>query len=277
MTKLFVIFNPVARGEKARHVRRLLEARTNSHVVLAPTQSAGDATQLAARAVREGYSVVVAAGGDGTINEVVNGLGQADVALGVLPTGTVNVFARELGLPLDVEAAWSVVERGNTRQIDLGSAAANGTSRYFVQLAGAGFDARAVAQASWELKKKIGPLSYVWAGLSALNERPPLPAVFVGNGRLYGGEFVLFPAAQLDDGKLDVCVFENRGVWTMLRHAWAVWRGKHTQRAGVRYFQTASFTPDLDRVFPVELDGELAGQTPVTFSVIPRALRVIVP
>lgn len=277
MTKLFVIFNPAARGQKSRRMRRLLEARTNRHITLAPTQHAGDATQLSARAVREGYPVVVAAGGDGTINEVINGFGKSDVALGVLPGGTVNVFARELGLPLDVDAAWSVVERGRTRQIDLGCASANGAPRYFVQLAGAGFDARAVANASWELKKKIGPLSYVWAGLGALFERPPLPAIFVGNGRFYGGEFALFPAARLDDGKLDVCVFENRGAWSVLRYGWAVWRGTHTKLQGVRYFQTEVFTPEVSQALPFQLDGELVGRTPVKFSVIPRALRVIVP
>src|SRR5216683_391296 len=99
MNKLFVIFNPAARGEKTRGVRKFLEAKAGSSVILAPTQRAGDARLLAARAVKEGFPVIIAAGGDGTINEVVNGLGASGAALGVLPLGTVNVFAQELRIP----------------------------------------------------------------------------------------------------------------------------------------------------------------------------------
>ena len=165
MDKLFVIFNPAARGEKSQRIRRFLETKTGSSITLAPTQRAGEARHLAARAVTEGYRVVVAAGGDGTINEVINGLGASGAALGVLPLGTVNVFARELGIPRRVEAAWAVIENGRTRTIDLARAESNGVARYFMQLAGVGVDARAVRAASWELKKRIGPLSYVWAGL----------------------------------------------------------------------------------------------------------------
>ncbi len=316
MTKLFVIFNPAARGDKARRVRHLLEARTNRHVTLAPTEQTGDATRLAAQAARDGYGAVIAAGGDGTINEVVSGLGGADVALGVLPAGTVNVFARELGIPLKLEAAWAVVERGGTRQIDLGVATkvgqasclssvplpdanrlargdrqdacptmANG-ARYFVQLAGAGFDARAVERANWELKKKIGPLSYVWAGLEAMARPGPMietdngargAAVLIGNGRYYGGSFSVFPRARLDDGLLDVCVFERVRWRDLLRFGPAVLRGRHTTLPGVTYFQTREFHCHAAGPVPFEVDGELAGRIPVRFSVSPRALRVIVP
>src|ERR1051326_8755603 len=109
MDKLFVSFNPVARGEKSRRVRRFLEMKAGPAVTLAPTQSAGDAKRLAASAVSQGYRVVVAAGGDGTINEVINGIGASDVALGVLPLGTVNVFAQELEIPRKAGAAWSIL------------------------------------------------------------------------------------------------------------------------------------------------------------------------
>ena len=290
MDKLFVIFNPAARGEKSQRIRRFLETKTGSSITLAPTQRAGEARHLAARAVTEGYRVVVAAGGDGTINEVINGLGTSGAALGVLPLGTVNVFAQELGIPRRVEAAWAVIENGRTRTIDLARAESNGVARYFMQLAGVGVDARAVRAASWELKKKIGPLSYVWAGLKTMSGPHPRVevsangnssvggvAVLVGNGRFYGGRFALFPKARMDDGLLDVCVFESWGCLDLLRYGHGILRGAHVDLGGVKYFQAERLVCTAPSATPFELDGEDAGDAPVTFSVVPRALRVIVP
>ena len=290
MDKLFVIFNPAARGEKSQRIRRFLETKTGLSVTLAPTQQAGEARQLAAGAVTEGYRVIVAAGGDGTINEVINGMGASGATLGVLPLGTVNVFAQELGIPRHVEAAWAVIENRRTRTIDLARAESNGVARYFMQLAGVGFDARAVRAASWELKKKIGPLSYIWAGLKTLSETHPRVevsangnrsvggvAVLVGNGRFYGGRFALFPKARMDDGLLDVCMFESWGYLDMLRYGHGIWRGAHLDLGGVKYFQAERLVCTAPSATPFELDGEDAGDAPVTFSVVPRALRVIVP
>ena len=290
MDKLFVIFNPAARGEKSRRLRRFLETKTGPSVTLAPTQGLGDAKRLAARAVTQGYTVIVAAGGDGTINEVVNGIGVSDVALGVLPLGTVNVFAQELHIPRKLDAAWSVIEDAHTRRIDLARAEANGSARCFIQLAGVGFDARAVRTASWELKKRIGPLSYVWAGLKTLSARHvrvevsangsgPVGgvAVLIGNGRFYGGRFALFPKARMDDGLLDVCVFETCGYLDVLRYGQGILRGAHIDLDGVKYFQSEQLVCSAPSATPFELDGEDAGDVPVTFSVVPRALRVVVP
>jgi len=290
MTRFFVIFNPAARGEKSQRLRQILESKASANVTLAPTQSAGEAKSLAARAVTEGYDAIIAAGGDGTINEVINGIGTSGVALGIVPLGTVNVFALELGIPRSLDAAWDVLRGGTVRTIDLAHAQSNGGGRFFAQLAGVGFDARAVRTASWELKKKIGPLSYIWAGVQALREPHALVevsvngtgatargvAVLIGNGRFYGGRLRLFPQARLDDGLLDVCVFENAGCFDLLRYGQAILRAGHTRLRDVRYFQASGFecnAPDA----PFELDGEDAGDAPVRFSLKPRGLRVIVP
>ncbi len=291
MDKLFVIFNPAARGEKTRRVRKFLETKAGSSIILAPTQRAGEARLLAAQAVQEGFRIIVAAGGDGTINEVVNGIGTSGAALAVLPLGTVNVFAKELRLPGKIEAAWQVIEAGETQTIDLACAEAGTTTRYFVQLAGVGFDAQAVRDASWELKKKIGPLSYVWAGIKTLGTplarvevsvngsgpRAAGAAVLVGNGRFYGGRFALFPKARLDDGLLDVCVFGNCGYWDVLRYGQGILRGAHIDLGDVEYFQAERLVCTASGATPFELDGEDAGDAPVTFSVVPRALRVVAP
>ena len=134
-------------------------------------------------------------------------------------------------------------------------------------------------------------MSYIWAGLKVLRE-PPIPvevavngapqsargaAVFVGNGRLYGGPFKLFPKARLDDGLLDVCVFERCGYLDVLRYGQRVLRSSHTQLQDVHYFQAKEFVCSAPTAVPFELDGEDAGEAPVRFSVVPRALRVVVP
>lgn len=287
MPRIFVIFNPAARGEKSQRLRRFLESKAGPDVTLVPTERAGDATRLAAT----DHGIVVAAGGDGTINEVVNGLRLSNATLGVLPLGTANVFARELDIPLDLEAAWATLERGATRVIDLGVAEFAGRQRFFAQLAGVGFDARAVRTANWELKKRFGPLSYIWAGLVALRKQKDDVevvaedtgvtargvAVLVGNGRLYGGSFRLFPDAKLDDGLLEICVFERGGYVNALRHGLGVVRGAHTRQRGVRCFRSARFVCRAASTAPFELDGEDAGDVPVLFRVEPRALRVIAP
>ena len=150
--KTCVIFNPVARGEKAKRFGKYLE-RIASECALKPTTGPGNARALAAEAVRDGFVTIVAAGGDGTLNEVLNGLGDVpgglDAArLGVLPLGTVNVFAKEHGVPSNLVAAWEVIRRSREQRIDLGQAEwmdhTRPQRRYFAQLGGVGLDARAV-------------------------------------------------------------------------------------------------------------------------------------
>jgi len=169
-----VIFNPAARGSKARHFRHHLGEMAGQSAFKATT-APGDARRLAAEAVADGFELVVAAGGDGTVNEVLNGIGDAPdgfdrARFGVLPLGTVNVFARELKIPLKLERAWEILRRGRETRIDLPRAEfstdGKNVRRYFAQLAGAGFDARAIELVNWPLKKKIGPLAYVVAGLN---------------------------------------------------------------------------------------------------------------
>src|SRR5512142_1143729 len=146
--KTCIIFNPVARGQKAGRFRHQL-AGLASQSALKPTGAPGQGRALAAQAVEEGYEIIVAAGGDGTVNEVLNGIGDAPegfarVRLALLPLGTVNVFARELGLPIHLERAWAVFERGRETAVDLARVEfmrkGEPATRYFAQLAGAGLD-----------------------------------------------------------------------------------------------------------------------------------------
>jgi YegS/Rv2252/BmrU family lipid kinase len=291
-----LIFNPCAQGQRAEAFRSRLDSLYPKPVVRR-TGAAGEARQLAAQAVREGFATIIAAGGDGTANEVVNGIadvpqGLASVRLGIVPLGTLNVFARELGLPRDLAGAARTLAAGREMAIDLGRAdfTADGRpqGRHFLQLAGAGLDARAVELVSWKLKKKTGPLAYVAAGLKALRETQPVitvegerPAcgelVLLGNGRYYGGSFELFPGASLRDGRLDVCVLPNVTSWRVLQAAFGLATGRVQRFWPSQYFRSASMTLRSARRVCLQLDGEFAGELPVTFSVLPLALRVIVP
>jgi diacylglycerol kinase (ATP) len=295
--KTCVIFNPAARGEKARRFRHHLD-QIGSQTTLKLTTAAGDARRLAAEAVAEGFETVVAAGGDGTVNEVLNGLGDASdgfgrARLGVLPLGTVNVFARELRLPTRILRAWECIRRGRETRIDLpqvefGTEGARG-KRYFAQLAGAGLDARAIELVQWQVKKRLGPLAYVLAGLHALLGPPskiqvdtgasPLTGglVLIGNGRLYGGPFRLFPRADLCDGLLDVCVFERVNWFTLARCGPQLLLRGTAPSSVARVVQARNIRlQSLERT-PMEVDGELAGDLPAFFSLAKPPLRVIVP
>jgi diacylglycerol kinase (ATP) len=291
-----LIFNPSARGQKAEAFRSRLDSLFPK-CVMRLTSAPGEARRMAAQAARDGFATLVAAGGDGTANEVVNGIadvpqGLASVRLGLLPLGTLNVLARELGLPLDLAGAARTLAAGRELAIDLGRAeftsGGRAQVRHFLQLAGAGLDARAVELVSWELKKKTGPLAYVAAGLKALREPQPVitmegagPAsgqlVLLGNGRYYGGSFELFPRASLRDGLLDVCVLPKADLWSALQAALGLATGRVQRFWPSRHYRSSTVTLRSSGRVGLQLDGEFAGELPVTFSVLSQALRVIVP
>jgi diacylglycerol kinase (ATP) len=292
-----VIFNPTAKGDKARRFRHHLDEIAKQST-LKLTTGPGDARRLATEAVGEGFETVVAAGGDGTVNEVLNGIGDAPkglerARLGILPLGTVNVFARELKISAKLELAWAAIRLGRERLIDLPSVEylSNGkkTSRCFAQLAGAGLDARAIELVHWDLKKRIGPLAYVVAGLNALLETPSKITaaagqksysgglVLIGNGSLYGGPFRVFPDADLCDGLLEVCVFPRVNWLTLARCGPQLLVRGNLPKSAVESFRAESLLLTSAAPAPLEADGELIGQLPATFSIKRGGLRVIVP
>jgi diacylglycerol kinase (ATP) len=293
--RICVIFNPAARGNKARHFRRHLDGIGGPSAFKA-TVAPGDARRLATEAIADGFDLIVAAGGDGTMNEVLNGIGDAPngfelASLGVLPLGTMNVFARELKIPLRLERAWEVLRRGREIKIDLGCAefSAGGVRKeqFFAQLAGAGLDARAIELVDFSAKKKIGPLAYVAAGLKALSEKKPKicvdaggqnfsgELVLIGSGKFYGGPFTIFPAADLRDGLLDICVFPRVDFPVLFRCIPNFLTRRKLPEKTVRRFRAEKFELVCDSAAAFELDGEWAGNLPVTFSVGREKLRVV--
>ena len=286
MSNTVVILNPAARSEKAKRWRARVESVARGCVICA-TSRAGEAEALARHAAEEGFEKIVAAGGDGTINEVVNGLAGSNAALGLLPIGTMNVFATELGLPAhDLQLCWNIIQGENTRLVDLPSA--NG--KYFVQLAGVGLDAQVVKETSLTLKRSFGPLSYLISAAQIAARQPPRlflesenssieegSFVLVGNGRLYGGPFPFFKHAIIDDGLFDVIAFKQLGYLEIIKYLQDVVFSSEIRVPEIEYFQTRRLRVTSDSEVPVELDGELVGSCPVEFQVRERTLRVLAP
>lgn len=243
------------------------------------TQHAGHATELAKQAAFENYDVVVAAGGDGTINEVVNGLALSRTALGIIPFGTANLLSTELHIPPDVRLACQVIARGETRQID--TAMVN--DRHFTIMAGIGFDAHVVARVDTRTKSRWGALAYPLVALRELARYPfrrirvrtsdglDLQAffVFVQNTKLYASGYSLSPKSRIDDGVLEVLMFPTRNIFSLILYLLS----KNKSRHCIEMTDVKSL--EVNSNHAIQIDGDFACRGPATIKVAPQALRVL--
>lgn len=255
-----------------------------------PTAASQDATRLARQAVEAGLDAVLVAGGDGTLNEAVQALAGSRTALGYLPQGTVNVWAREAGIPLDPAAAAESFADGEVRSIDLGRA----NERYFLLMAGAGLDGVVVKRAARveRYKYRLGILPYVAVGLSSVPlyrgsdlelrydgiiRRVQTLMLVVGNTRLYGGRWRFTPNAVVNDGLLDVCILKGRSPVSVVKHAVPLLVRRTVGRADVEFLRVRDLRVASAEPILLQLDGEPAGESPVHFTVASQALQVRVP
>lgn len=287
-----LVFNPTA-GQAELLDRELNGAaevwrERGWQVDLCPTQAAGDGRRLGQVAAEQGYDLVVAAGGDGTINEVVNGLAGTATALATLPLGTMNVWARELRLPLQPRAAAEAILSWKVRPIDLGRAG----ERYFLLMAGIGFDAAITAAVGANEKRRFGALAYVLHGIGqALRVRGTrtrlvidgrrikarVLMVLIGNSQLYGGLIKITHRASIDDGLLDVCVIKGNNGLSAVRSLIAILRRRYSLDPEIAYYRARSVQIIAQPRLSVQVDGDSLGETPMTFEVAPGALRALLP
>jgi len=298
--RAMLIFNPAAGWRDWR--KEVLEivgylGQQGWEVTWRETWGPGDATTFAREAVAKGYDVALAAGGDGTISEVVNGLAGTEVALGVLPIGTGNVWAREVGLPL-----WSIIHRhwleevakalveGKRRQVDVGRAG----QHYFLLWAGVGLDAKVteVMEPRTKAQKRWGALAYAIAAAAVARDfkgalatvtvddqtfQGQVLLVLISNAQLYGGILRLAPQAQLDDGLFDVCIFKGHDWTATLGHATAILTGQYLDSPDVAYYRGRRVVIETAVPLPVQLDGDPKAVTPIELEVVPKALTIIIP
>lgn len=301
LKKATLIYNPAAGSGSSRRERQMRQAASaleaaGISTALRPTSAPLAASQLASQAVAEGSEIVLACGGDGTLNEVINGLVPGRAALGVLPGGTANIFARELGIPLNPVAAARALANWKPQRIALGRATwqdPEKSSRYFLSLAGVGFDAYVVRAVSRAAAQRAGVVAYGWQAVrQALRYRCPQITVTSEAGETiatfavahrterYAGWLHLAPGASVFRNDFTVSVFKSPRRSRYFLYALAILARRHPRLKDVELIRTrrldcAAADPSLPIYF--ELDGELAGRLPVRLEIVPDALSVLLP
>jgi YegS/Rv2252/BmrU family lipid kinase len=289
--RVLIVHNPTAGRHKRRRLLMVVDRleRLGCAVTIRETAKRGDAEDLAAQVDVDLFDAVVAAGGDGTVNEVLNGLALAGggLALGVIPLGTANVLACEIGLdPRDSEQIARAIAFGQARRVHMG--VANG--RRFLLMAGAGLDAQVVAGINVTMKRHAGKLAYVVEGLKqAVGYDFPLLTIRANGvayegrmvvackGRFYGGPFVAAPDAKLDAPMLEICILPAAGVAGMLRYGLALPLGTLPELPEVQVISASSIVVTGPRGAPVQGDGDIVARLPAEIAIADETVALICP
>ena len=290
--KTLIVLNPVAGsvgnvGELAQKLRLINDAE------LRVATKQGDAENFSREAADHGFDLIVAAGGDGTLNAVINGLGEriSDVSVGLVPLGTGNDFARSLNLPKDIDASIELIERRQTRQIDAVRVTSDCT-RYFVNVSGGGFSGIVDEKLTPEMKTTWGPLAYLRGAAKALPElcayrtemllddleqiAMNLYNVIIANGRYVAGGIPIAREAVIDDGLLDIILIPERPAAQIALLMGQILMGEHLTNEALVFRRAAKLAVISHPGMWFNVDGELVGNEPAVFEVMPRALRFVV-
>ena len=281
-----VIYNPTAGRRRRRKLDAVIDALTQhgAQVSLRATTCRGDAERLAGEASSRDFDRLVVAGGDGTINEAINGLRDRALPLAIVPLGTANVLAAELDLPFDPPAVAEAIVGGRPRAVAIGRV--NG--RAFTMMAGVGFDAYVVAHVSPSLKRAVGKLAYVIEAMAQLLRHRALmydlvvdgeayraASVIVANGRFYAGRFVCAPEASLDSSAFQVCLFGRAGRWHIVRYAWALLVGRLSRLKDVTIVPAHRVEIAAPVGDPVQGDGDILAVLPARLEVALDQLQLV--
>ena len=291
--KTCVILNPSAGNVRdLDEVVARLAQLPNAEIRL--TNKPGSAARFAKTALRKGRELIVAAGGDGTLNEVINGIGEdlGDACVGLIPLGTGNDFARTLGVPPNLDAAIDLIRAGETRAVDLVRVTSDEV-RYFVNVSAGGFSGLVNEKLTPNMKKTWGPLAYLRSAAAALPElrayrttlafdnaesmMMDLYNVIVANGRHVAGGMLIAPDASVDDGLLDVVLIPKRSAPELALLAAQIAVGAHLSNDAIVFRRASKLTVNSKPGMWFNVDGELVGNEPARFEILPRALRFIAP
>ena len=295
--KITIILNPASgRGRGARRrpeleqlLRQAAEPRSpDLEWEIVETGAPGDAIEISAAAARNGATIVAAAGGDGTLNEVLNGIFGSSTRMAVLPLGTGNDFARTLGFGSDLRSAVVALFHGRSRPVDVGKI----HGRWFLNVAECGFDAAVGVRVNEGFRYLTGTWAYIAALLQTLRTFRPINLTLtidgearqtdvmmctVCNAQLYGGGMRIAPDASIDDGLFDICIIEAVGKLELISAFPSVYKGTHTRHPRVTMLRGATVRIESERPLPIVADGDLTGKTPAEFTIMPRAIEIMVP
>ena len=255
-------------------------------IEIATTHAPGHATRLAKEAARTGHDLIIVAGGDGTVNEVINGITGTETVLACLPTGTGNSIARELGLPLHPVKAAKAMRHGEVREACLGEA----DGRLFILMVGIGFDGYAVKEVSYRLKRILGRMSYVVSGSIALfryaypsftvmADGKPFTATtaIIAKSKYYASCFKIASHVSLEEPAFELCVFAGRGFWRYLIYVGAVVLNIHHRLSDVVLVKAREVQIQEVLELPAQMDGEVLSFLPMSFRIAERRIKILFP
>lgn len=286
--RVLVIYNPVAGARRRRRLEGVLHhlGARGCVVTLRETNGCGEARIFAQDAASGEWDVVAAAGGDGTVNEVINGLYGLNVPLAVIPMGTANVLAAEIGMPTRTSEIARIIAEGAVAPVHLGVV----NERLFVMMAGIGFDAKVVATVSSPLKRLLGKAAFVYASLRGIfafssqtyrvavdSRNYTAASVVVANGHFYGGRFSCAPQARLCDPQLYACLFLKPGPWRALRYCTWLVLGRLDRLEDVVIESAVRVSVDGKVGEPIQADGEIVGKSPMSVFLVGDTLPVVMP
>jgi diacylglycerol kinase (ATP) len=291
--RVFVVLNPMAGSSNAADIRQALQRKLGEQTQIDIYETTGDedVVEIVRAELANQPSVVVAAGGDGTISDVAEALIGTETRLGIIPVGTANVFARELGIPLDLDGACALLDgQPTTTSVD----AMKVGTKYFVLQIGIGLDSLMIRDTNRESKRRFGRGAYMWTAFTRLigyqptrftivadgrRLRPRALQVLIANGGVLGAPpFRWGPDIRPDDGKINVCIVSARTALDYLGLIWHTLLGQQRRDRNVRYLVAKrSIAISADHPLPIQADGEIIGDTPLQIEVVPNALKVIVP
>jgi YegS/Rv2252/BmrU family lipid kinase len=291
--RIFVVLNPMAGSCTAADVRQALDRQLGEQIQAEIYETTGDEDVVAIvrTELTNNPSVVVAAGGDGTISDVAEALVGTDIRLGIIPVGTANIFARELGIPLSLEGACALLAgQPNTTSVD----AMKVGEQYYVLQIGIGIDSLMIRDTDRESKRRFGRAAYMWTAFTRLlgyqpmrftivadgkRLRPRASQVLIANGGVLGAApFRWGPNIRPDDGKIDVCIVSARTALDYMGLIWHTLLGQQRRDRNVRYLTAErSIAISADLPLPIQADGEIIGDTPIQIEVVADAIKVIVP
>jgi YegS/Rv2252/BmrU family lipid kinase len=291
-SSIILISNPVAKRTSERKIEaayRLLKSR-GYKVEIVSTKYKGHAEGLAIEVIKRSPALIIAAGGDGTFNEVINGIAGSEIPIAILPLGTTNVLAKELDIPENVEGAMEIAVSRTPKTISLGKITiarqSSFVTRYFVLMAGIGFDGEAVFGINETIKKFSGKGSYIFSGIRTLYRFNPGEltllingksysgySAVIGNTAKYGGHYKITPDARLTEPILYVCLFKGKNRLDILRYFFGVLTGSHLRFKDVEYLKAKIV--EIQGNAHIQIDGDYFGMTPAKVEIVPDIVNLV--
>ncbi len=296
--RILAIINPVSGLQDPDDTEAVLNERAREAGVdleIRRTQGDGDALKWAKGAEREGFDLVLASGGDGTIVEAITGLvkSKSNIPLAQLPTGTASLIAQALGISRNLDKAVEVIFGDQSKTVDLDVGYLPQHDRYFALIIGAGYDARIIEDSPRGLKRRLGFIAYVLVGIKQLfslrktnitleidgevKKVQAHTAMIVNVGRIDDANVMLGPNIWHHDGTLDVVVVASVGLRDILRLTWRVLRGDFSNYRDLRYYKGHKIRISAETPLPTQIDGDPLGQTPLEVEVVPNGVKMLVP